>query len=305
MIKLNQSPVIFIESDHTYWHGEMQLHGTSHLYGNHINPSKYDGISKEVLENAAKRGQRIHEECEMADRFGLAESTEAKNWVAIKEKHGITVVENEYLVSDLVYYATKIDKVIIVGRAEEGLIDLGDVKTTSDLDMESLSWQLSISAELFEQQNPHLKCRKLYAIWLRGAKQKFVEVPRKTFAEVLGIMEAEKNGYLYDSQEVLILSEEVNQTLQKVAELETLIQNTTNELKQKQSDMDTLKEFLMQQMESNGVKKLDTETLTITYVEPYSKELFDSKKFKEEQPDLAVKYIKQSQVKQSIKIKLK
>lgn len=308
-MQLTQSPVIFRESDHTYWYGDLQLHGTSHLYGNHINPFKYEGISIEVLQKAAERGTLIHEQCEMADRFGLAESIEAKNWVAIKEKEGITVLENEYLISDLVYYATKIDKVLIVGKQEDGFIDLGDVKTTSELDMESLSWQLSVSAYLFELQNPHLKCRKLYGIWLRGTKKKFVEVERKQTEQVKSLMDAEQYGlpFVLSTEQPIpaILTEQMNEKLQKVADLESLIQTTKKELETRQSNLDNLKAFLLQQMSEYGVKKMEGESVIITYVEPYEKELFDSKKFKEDNPTEAEKYIKKSQVKETIKIKLK
>lgn len=306
-MKLNISPIIFRESDHTYWLGDLQLHGTSHLYGRHINPTKYDGIKQEVLENAAKRGTRIHEECEAYDRFGLAESTEAVNWGKLRVENEIAIIENEYLVSDLVYYATKIDKVMLVGNPEDGVVDLGDVKTTSELDMDSLSWQLSMSAELFEKQNPHLKVRNLYGIWLRGAKKKFVQVTRKPTEQVISLMDAEQYGlpFILPTEPVEQLPAEVEATLQKVTELEAFIQEQTEQLKQKQADMDTLKAYLLQQMVSSGVKKLDGEKVSVTYVEPYTKELFDSKRFKEEQPDLAEKYIKQSQVKESIKIKLK
>ena len=308
MMQLNQSPVRYIPDPiHEYWHEELQLHGTSHLYGKHINPSKYEGISEEVLRFAAERGHLIHEQCEMADRFGYAEGTEAQKWINLKQKNDIVVLDNEYLVSDLVYYATKIDKVIIVGESQDGLIDLGDVKTTSELDMESLSWQLSVSACLFEQQNPHLKVRKLYGIWLRGTKHKFVEVERKPDERVKSLMDAEQYGtpFVLPTELPAILTEEMNEQLQKVADLESFIQTTQKELAIRQTNLENLKAFLLQQMTEYGVKKMEGEQVIVTYVEPYTKELFDTKRFKQDNPAEAEKYIKISQVKEGIKIKLK
>ena len=69
--------------------------------------------------------------------------------------------------------------------------------------------------------------------------------------------------------------------------------------------MEVLKSYLIEQMSGKGIKKLEGEKVVVTYVEPYAKELFDTKKFKQEQPELAKKYIKQTQVKETIKIKLK
>lgn len=303
-MKLNKSQVIFRESDHTYWLGSTQLKGTSHLYGRHINSLKYDGISPDILQKAAERGTRVHEDCEAYDRFGLIGSKEAENWAKMREKESIGVIENEYLVSDNVFFATKIDKVMIVGEPEENMIDLGDVKTTSELDLDSLSWQLSVSAELFEKQNPHLKVRNLYGIWLRGDKKKIVPVSRKPTSQVISLMDAEQFGlpFILETEQ---LPEELNDTLRKVSELETFIQEQTEQLEQKKSDMDVLKAYLIEQMSGKGIKKLEGEKVVVTYVEAYSKELFDSKKFKQEQPELAKKYIKQTQVKETIKIKLK
>lgn len=303
-MKLNYSEVIYRESDHTYWFGSLQLHGTSHLYGNHINPAKYEGIAPEVLKKAADRGTKVHEECEAYDRFGLAESVEAENWAKIRREQAIEILDNEFLVSDLTYYATKIDKVMIVGEEQEGLIDLGDVKTTSVLDKESLSWQLSVSAVLFELQNPHLKVRNLYGIWLRGNKKEFVPIERKSDKQVKALMDAEQFGlsFVEEKQELPI---EIEITLQTVSKLERVIQEATDDLKKKQSDMDILKSYLIEQMSKSGVKKLEGDLVIVTYVEPYQKELFDTKKFKEEHPDLAEGYIKVSNVKESVKIRLK
>lgn len=309
MIQLKRVPVIFREVDHTYWYGDLQLHGTSHLYGNHINPSKYSGIKQSVLEAAAKEGTRVHEECEAYDRFGLAESAEAKNWAKMRVENEIAIIENEYLVSDLVYYATKIDKVMLVGNPEEGAVDLGDVKRTSELDIDSLSWQLSMSAELFEKQNPHLKIRKLYGIWLRGAKKKFVEVERKPSDRVRMLMDAEQYGlpFVLPANESLpaMLSDEMNDKLERVAQLETLIQQTKQELETRQSNLEALKVYLMNQMQEYSVKKMEGERVIITYVDACEKELFDTKRFKEDNPEVAENYIKKSQVKETIKIKLK
>lgn len=306
MIQLKRVPVIFREADHTYWFGDKRLFGTSHLYGNHINPSKYSGIKQSVLEAAAKRGTLVHEQCEEYDRFGIVSGDEADNWAKMRVMNEIAILENEYLISDLEYFATKIDKVMWVGEPSEFVVDLGDVKTTSELDKEALSWQLSVSAYLFEQQNPDVKVRNLYGIWLRGKKAKLQPVERKPDEVVRALMEAEMGGYIYTPQEQPNdLPIEIQNQLQKVTELESFIQQQTEQLKQKQADMETLKAYLMQQMASNGIKKIDGEQVTITYVDAYTKELFDSKRFKEEQPDLAEKYIKQSQVKETIKIKLK
>jgi hypothetical protein len=90
-------------------------------------------------------------------------------------------------------------------------------------------------------------------------------------------------------------------TLPVLKQLEALeIQSKSIEEKQKK-----LKEDLLQAMEKYGVKKWDNEVMTISYVAPTTKSTVDSKKLKEELPDIFSKYIKTSNVKSSIRVKLK
>ena len=49
-------------------------------------------------------------------------------------------------------------------------------------------------------------------------------------------------------------------------------------------------------------KKWETENMRLTYIDPTTKETFDSKRFKEEHPESYKKYIKTTKVKSSIRI---
>ncbi|MBU3107176.1 hypothetical protein [Clostridium gasigenes] len=68
---------------------------------------------------------------------------------------------------------------------------------------------------------------------------------------------------------------------------------------------DKLKENLLKAMETHGVKKWDNEVMTISYTAPTTRISFDSANLKEERPDVFNQYIKTSNVKSSIRIKLK
>lgn len=65
-----------------------------------------------------------------------------------------------------------------------------------------------------------------------------------------------------------------------------------------------LKQKILEEMESKGILQIKTDNLTISYVAPTIRETFDSKKFKEEHPKQYDKYIKTSDVKSSIRIKV-
>lgn len=66
-----------------------------------------------------------------------------------------------------------------------------------------------------------------------------------------------------------------------------------------------LKEDLLKAMEKHGVKKWDNEVMTITYTAPTTRTSIDSAKLKKDMPEIAEKYSKTSNVKSSIRIKLK
>ena len=136
-----------------------------------------------------------------------------------------------------------------------------------------------------------------------------MEVERKPSDRVRMLMDAEQYGlpFVLPANESLpaMLSDEMNDKLERVAQLETLIQQTKQELETRQSNLEALKAYLMKQMQEYGVKKMEGERVIITYVDAYEKELFDTKRFKEDNPEVAENYIKKSQVKESIKIKLK
>lgn len=68
---------------------------------------------------------------------------------------------------------------------------------------------------------------------------------------------------------------------------------------------DKLKADILAIMEAQGIIKLDTEDLTITYVAETYKETFDSKTLKAEDEATYNKYIKIGSVKSYIKIKVK
>lgn len=91
---------------------------------------------------------------------------------------------------------------------------------------------------------------------------------------------------------------EIMPVLKKLQELE--IQS-----KQIKETEELLKADLLKAMETHGVKKWDNEVMTVTYTGATTRTSIDSAKLKKELPDVAEKYTKTSNVKSSIRIKLK
>ena len=85
--------------------------------------------------------------------------------------------------------------------------------------------------------------------------------------------------------------------------------NTIVEIEKQIKDLkalqDSYKEKLLKEMEENNVLKVDTEELSISYVAPSTRETLDSKKLKEDLPDIYDLYVKFTDVKSSLRIKVK
>lgn len=95
--------------------------------------------------------------------------------------------------------------------------------------------------------------------------------------------------------ETALLNIEVNR---KIADFE-------RQIKSIKEQEDELKKAILEEMENKNLFKVETDDLTINYIAPTDRETFDSKKFREENPNLYDEYIKMSPVKSSIRIKVK
>lgn len=96
-----------------------------------------------------------------------------------------------------------------------------------------------------------------------------------------------ENGYILDKQ-----------SIEEIKEVEKLAKS----LKAKQ---DAIKAELLKVMEDNNIVKFENEDLLINYISPTQRETFDSKQLKADNPDLYDLYVKLSEVKASVRIKLK
>ena len=78
-------------------------------------------------------------------------------------------------------------------------------------------------------------------------------------------------------------------------------EKTMKELKEKEAE---IKKIILEEMEQNNILKLQNENISISYVAPTTRETFDSKIFREEFPDMYDNYVKITNVKSSVRIKV-
>ena len=88
-------------------------------------------------------------------------------------------------------------------------------------------------------------------------------------------------------------------------DIEKQIVSIEKRIKKLKEQQDSMKAALLSTMEAKNLIKLETDKLVISYVAPTDRESFDSKKFREDNPDLYDEYVKITPVKSSIRIKVK
>lgn len=153
-------------------------------------PKKYAGIPRALLDKAAKRGTMLHSAIEVEERLLRGESAdvdvlsaalatmyeEIQNYRFLKKAYQFSVSQNEVPVlvpfnGDIVA-AGRLD--IFGSYRDRGM--LADIKRTSVLDREYLSYQLTLYKMGWEycygSQIDYLFC-----IWLREDKRQFKAIP--------------------------------------------------------------------------------------------------------------------------------
>lgn len=297
-INLKKSPVTFDATNHTYWLGDKQLKGiTSGSLVERVNPTKYEGVSQEILAERAAYGQAIHSLIGLYEDAGIiSDDDDVRHYIELKEANNLTHVATEYLVSDEERYASSIDHVFL---DKDGGIVLVDIKRTYKLDVESVRYQLSIYRRFFEMQNPELKVKSLAAIWLHGDEYAYVPV------------EPVPDSYIDYLIECDIKDEDFNIAAQFsnlpaiVAEKEKAIAEIIMRMDYEKKQLENFRQGLYEIMEQNDIKSFRGTHITLTRVLPTERETFDTRAFKKDYPNIYQEYVKKSPVKGTLKITLK
>lgn len=250
----------------------------------------------------------------------------------IRHLDGFEPLANELTVSDNDRYASQIDNVWL--RKETDGIWLVDTKTNNiklyptcgyfnpkyfsngeDALKEYLSWQLSVYAELFETENPGHKVEGLACNWLRTDNAAFWVIERKPTELVKELLKTEyvftDNGpaYFHPNPSVFgignlpaVQETQVPVIPPDVVDYFTGLLKAEKEAAQK---LDEAKRALRAAMEQHNVKSCDFGTFIASIAADSLSNVFDSKKFQADNPELYKKYVTRKPKKGGLTIKLK
>ena len=299
-MKLVKSKVRFDEEHHRYFLGKKELSGITGTLIKKAFPDTYKGIPDAILAKAAERGSVVHQNLELFDTICNSDVNimpsvlpEVKDYNEMLISYGLHHVDSEYLVTDNENFASAIDKVL---ADDEGNIYLADIKTTATLHYDNVSLQLSIYAKWFEEQNPDLKVKEIVCMWFKNGQSKFQPLPRVSDEQIDELI----NAYLTDDADYQYKVEVPEQ----FSALEQEYRLITARIDAMKIVQDGLKEKIMKMMEDNKQKSIKTNIGSYSYVAATTKKVFDTKLFKDTEPDHYEYYLKETATKPSLRIKL-
>lgn len=178
---MNKYEIEYLDEEHVYLCNGVIIPSVSQIL-HLIFPNKYKNINKEVLENKAKYGSELHTYIEQYEKglitqtLNFIQEASFSQYLRLKDKYDIEVLEQEKIVNYKDVYAGRFDMIAKV----ENETCLCDIKTTAELDVNYLSWQLSLYEFAYGK-----KFDKLYAIWLpKKELGRLIEIPRIEIKEI-------------------------------------------------------------------------------------------------------------------------
>ena len=285
--------VKFNKEKHEYSNDGKILISVTQLLKKHGLSTDFSNVDKDLLNAKAERGRMIHEEVEKyIKKRDIGFTSELMGYIDLITKHELVPAKAEVRVSDG----------FIAGTTDQWGFDtknnqyyIGDIKTGSVINYNEVRWQLS----LYDYLLPEKACktpRKLYCFHLTDSPRMISvdPVPRE---EIERLLECERKGEIY-KQEVVATEDRLAQLVQLKYDMDEL------ELRKKEIDrqMSEITDTVKDLMRNKGIKTFENDLVKITYVAPTTRESIDSKKLKAELPDIAAKYTKTSEVKDSVRI---
>lgn len=182
--------VEFIEDGHLYLISGILVPSVSEIL-NFIFPDKYSNVPRQILNSKAEYGSRVHEAIECLEKgnklpqLNYLQEASISQYKTLKSKNKIVVIEQEKMVNYGSHYCGRFDMIANVN----GAYSLCDIKTTANLDKESLSWQLSFYALAHNHDKYETEFEKFYAIWLpKRELGEVVEIEKKPKEELLEML---------------------------------------------------------------------------------------------------------------------
>jgi len=286
--------MIFDTKTHTYIDNNKILISCTELLKKHHLAPTYDKVDSEILKLASERGTLIHKEIEDYIKQGERGFTrELENFIKETQRQEIEPLESEQLLHNDIVAGT----CDFLYKDKDNKLHRADFKTTSTIHKDYVSWQLSLYDYLDTTKANY------FEVWHfdKDGYLTIKQVAPKPIVEIEKLLNAERNGELYQSETMELSEKEINE----ISMLLNVIDTAKKNMEYAENQLATLRDSIKEQMEQRGIKAIKNENFTITYKAPTTRQTIDSAKLKVEQPDIYSQYLKETNIKSSIEIKLK
>lgn len=307
--------IVFNQEEHSYTvNNEIASISVTQLLRKHGLAPNYSAVNPEVLKQASERGTNIHrdleclisvEDYEPFTREGEAFSKYLKEFVDCACAEQLLAYRYKSMwicgTADVIGYFKKKDKGCFVA----------DHKTTANINKEYVSWQVSILDYMLRKLGNEPINDKSFKEW-KGADEfmcfhyskdgdlNVIKLDKVPDEEIERLFECEYNGEIYKRRE-LVLDDEIEGNMITITRSIDQMEKTLKALKAQQ---DKIKNYILEKMQEQGIKSVKNDFFSLTYVAPQEKVVVDSKKLKDNYPEVYKECLKLSQVKPQVRIKI-
>lgn len=284
----------FEKDTHKYFNEkEKELISVTKLMQQYGLSPDYSFVSDEVLKLKAERGTLIHKEIEEYIKNNeIGFTSELQAFIRFLNYNKAKVIASERIVNNDIVAGTT-DLLLEIN----GERTIAEIKTTSSVYKEAVSWQLSIYNYLDDWKSKKAICLHFDA----DGTLKTYDINFKPKELIEELLEAYRTGKEFKLPTVAIPDKQ----LALLHEATAIIAEADRTKKEAEAKAAEVKEAIIKAMEEHGVKSFENDDLRITYIAPTTRATIDSTRLKQELPEIAEKYTKTSDVKSTVKITLK
>lgn len=283
----------FVDKTHEYFLDGRRIPSVSELL-QAVFPQRFGmpGANAEVLRAGAEYGTIIHEAVQKWLETGeKADFVELDNFIRLWTDASLELIECERMV----YTEDFAGRLDIKAKDSQGKVWILDIKTTSQKKLVNVQYQTSLYKFADDASGTTESADRLGIVWLHNEDCAFNEVQYKGDEWCDKVIEAYYNNETMPECEELIISQDLTLVAQKYWEA----------YQEANAYLENFRETLLKLMQEQGKSKVDFGNFTASLRAGGTRKSFDSKKFKEEHPELAKQYEKESTTAPSVVLKAK
>lgn len=300
----------FDEQKHEYERNGTVYTSVTQLLKKYGLSASYDGVPTDVLAKAANKGKTIHKYLELyinGDKSMLGTSSEVDLFDNYVKTRGIdlAMTKSEQIVYDDKY---KIAGTVDVQYADGADSIIADFKTTSQLHVDAVAWQLSIYNYLLSKGDVmSYYFNKLKVFHYTGTKLYVKDIYLVDFDAVQQLLEANLRGdatFNYVKSTNLVGGSDE----QLIGQILTELRSHKDVVDKLEGELDVLLDKVKQKMVTTKDYSFYNDNYVINYVHPQTRQSLDQAKVKQFLIDKGEKvedYTKTTTTKDGVKAELK